>query len=119
MRLIAVACVFVTLAGCLPKDKIADARPDESSFAEATADRPAFRVVLPDAPKAWEKTAAEELEHYLRLCLGENRMTVEGKDAVVFHVGDGAFADEEWSIHSEGRDVFLSGGGTRGTLCAV
>lgn len=84
MRLIAVACVFVTLAGCLPKDKIADTRPD----------RPAFRVVLPDAPKAWEKTAAEELGHYLRLCLGENRMTVEGKDAVVFHVGDTAFARE-------------------------
>ena len=131
MRLIAVACFFVTLAGCLPKDKIADARPDESSFAEATADRPAFRVVLPDAPKAWEKTAAEELEHYLRLCLGENRMTVEGKDAVVFHVGDTEFArengghgvtalpDEEWRIKSFGRNVVLVGGGTRGTLYAV
>ena len=92
MRLIAVICALAAFAGCLPKDKITDARPDESSFAEATADRPAFRVVLPDAPKAWEKTAAEELEHYLKLCLGENRMTVEGLDAIVFHVGDTEFA---------------------------
>ena len=131
MRLIAVGCVLAAFAGCQPNDRIADMRPDKSSFAEATANKPAFRIVLPDESKPWEKTAAEELEHYLRLCLGENRMTVEGKDAVVFHVGDTAFArengghgvtalpDEEWRIKSFGRNVVLVGGGTRGTLYAV
>ena len=132
-RIIAV-CAAAALAGCLPQDRAADTRPDE----------PAFRVVLPDSPKEWEKTAAAELEHYLKLCLGDNRMTVEGKDAVVFHVGDTEFArknlpnlvnsangttnyqlpttnlaDEEWRIKSFGRNVVLVGGGTRGTLYAV
>ena len=136
MRLIAVGCVLAAFAGCQPNDRIADMRPDE----------PAFRIVLPDESKPWEKTAAEELEHYLRLCLGENRMTVEGKDAIVFHVGDTEFArqnlpnlvnsangttttnyqlpttnlaDEAWCIKSFGRNVVLAGGGTRGTLYAV
>ena len=90
-RIIAV-CAAAALAGCLPQDRVADTRPDKSSFAEATADKPAFRVVLPDSPKEWEKTAAAELEHYLKLCLGDNRIKVEGRDAVVFHVGDTAFA---------------------------
>ena len=50
MRLIAVGCVLAAFAGCQPKDGIADTRPDE----------PAFRIVLSDGPKPWEKTAAEE-----------------------------------------------------------
>ena len=51
-----------------------------------------FSVVGPDAPKAWERTAVEELRHYLGLCLGQSKLTVEGKGGVVFHVGDTAFA---------------------------
>ena len=89
-----------------------------------------FSVVGPDAPKAWERTAVEELRHYLGLCLGQSKLTVEGKGGVVFHVGDTAFArdrgmspdslrDEEWLVKSFGRDVVLVGGGTRGTLYAV
>ena len=91
-----------------------------------------FKVQLPDEPKPWEKTAAEELEHYLSLCLGDNPLTVDGQDGVVFHVGDTAFArkklasqgggvfkDEEWCVKSFGRDVVLAGGGMRGTLYAV
>ena len=98
-----------------------------------------FEVRGPDAPKAWEKTAAEELRHYLGLCLGRDGarpsrclhpLTVEGLDGAVFHVGDTAFArakglapdsfkDEEWCVKSFGRDVVLAGGGTRGTLYAV
>ena len=96
-----------------------------------------FEVRSPDAPKAWEKTAVEELDRYLGLCLGAMgasrptcSLTVEGRSGVVFHVGDTAFArkrglspssfkDEEWCIKSFGRDVVLAGGGTRGTLYAV
>ncbi len=116
------------------------------SLAAAGASAAPFEVRLPDDPKPWETTAAEELEHYLPLCLGDNPLTVEGMDGVVFHVGDtefargklaptgGAggspaanarehvpplFADEEWRIKSFGRDVVLAGGGTRGTLYAV
>ena len=64
-----------------------------------------FKVQGPTDPKVWEKTAVEELEHYLGLCLGGNRLTVDGHDGVVFHVGDTEFAkkkgldgfkDEEW-----------------------
>ena len=54
-----------------------------------------FEVRLPDNPKPWEKTAAEELKHYLGLCLGDNPLTVEGRDGVVFHVGDTKFAREK------------------------
>ncbi|MBR2839072.1 MAG: DUF4838 domain-containing protein [Kiritimatiellae bacterium] len=88
-----------------------------------------FEVRGPEGPKAWEKTAVGELRHYLGLCLGENGITVEGMDGVVFHVGDTAFArenlrpanfkDDEWCVKSFGRDVVLAGGGTRGTLYAV
>ncbi|MBR3222234.1 MAG: DUF4838 domain-containing protein [Kiritimatiellae bacterium] len=89
-----------------------------------------FSVVGPEAPRAWEKTAVEELAHYLDLCLGQNMLTVEGRGDAVFHVGDTAFArgrglspdsfkDEEWRVRSFGRDVVLAGGGTRGTLYAV
>ena len=98
-----------------------------------------FEVRGPDEPKAWEKSAAEELRHYLGLCLGRDGarpsrclhpLTVEGLDGVVFHVGDTAFArakglspdsfaDEEWCVKSFGREVVLVGGGTRGTLYAV
>ena len=87
-----------------------------------------FKVEGPTNPKAWEKTAVEELDHYLGLCLGGNRLTVDGQDGVVFHVGDTEFAkknglvgfqDEEWCVKSFGHDVALVGGGTRGTLYAV
>ena len=118
------------------------------SLAAVEAVAAPFEVRLPDNPKPWEKTAAEELEHYLGLCLGANPLTVEGLDGAVFHVGDTKFAreklaafggagdssaadarervppgailaDEEWCVKSFGRDVVLAGGGTRGTLYAV
>ena len=66
-----------------------------------------FEVRGPENPKPWEKTAAEELEHYLGLCLGRdgarlsqyaNSITVEGRSGVVFHVGDTAFAREKGLI---------------------
>ena len=88
-----------------------------------------FEVRGPDAPKAWEKTAVEELDHYLGLCSADRKVNIGWRPAV-FHVGDTAFArakglcpdsfkDEEWCIKSFGRDVVLAGGGTRGTLYAV
>ena len=88
-----------------------------------------FEVRGPDSPKPWEKTAVEELNHYLELC-AEGRRVAVGWRGAVFHVGDTAFARakglspssfkyEEWCIKSFGRDVVLAGGGTRGTLYAV
>ena len=53
-----------------------------------------FSVVVPDEPKAWERTAAEELEHYLGMCVDGCPLTVEGQGDVVFYVGDTAFARE-------------------------
>ena len=123
MRKIAVVCALAALAGC-------GGGEGTHRHAGAEAETAQFRIVLPDEPKPWEKTAAEELEHYLGLCLGGNRLTVEGMDGVAFHVGDTAFArdqglpfesfkDEEWRIKSFGRNVVLAGGGTRGALYAV
>ncbi len=83
-----VAGALAVLAGC-SVDRMAQ-KPQIPTGETART----FRIVLPDEPKAWEKTAAEELEHYLGSCLGENRLTVEGLDGVVFHVGDTAFARE-------------------------
>ena len=88
-----------------------------------------FQVRGPENPKTWEKTAVEELNHYLGLC-SEGRDVKIGWRSAVFHVGDTAFArakglapdsfaDEEWCVKSFGRDVVLAGGGTRGTLYAV
>lgn len=88
------------------------------------------RVDMPTEAKPWEKTAAAELENYLRQVAAGGKVTVEGKDAVVFHVGDTAFAaarglssvsfeSEAWAVRSFGRDVVLNGGGTRGCLYAV
>ena len=138
MKSMIVAGALAVLAGC-SVDRMAQ-KPQIPTGETART----FRIVLPDEPKAWEKTAAEELEHYLELCLGENSLTVEGQGGVVFHVGDTAFArenlvtggaggspaadaqervppmqDEEWLIKSFGRNVVLVGGGTRGTLYAV
>ena len=89
-----------------------------------------FAIETPEAAKVWEKTAAQELTDYLGQVAADGKVVVEGKDGVVFHVGDTAFArdkglvadslqDEEWRIRSFGRDVVLVGGGTRGTLYAV
>ena len=87
-----------------------------------------YKVQGPANPKAWENTAVKELEHYLDVRLGGNRLTVEGQDGVVFHVGDTVFAkqnglvgfkDEEWCVKSFGGNVAIVGGGTRGTLYAV
>ncbi|MBQ2628980.1 MAG: DUF4838 domain-containing protein [Kiritimatiellae bacterium] len=88
-----------------------------------------FEVRGPERPKPWEKSAVDELNHYLGLCADGRRLTVGGSGAV-FHVGDTQFArgkglspdsfkDEEWVVKSFGRNVVLAGGGTRGTLYAV
>ena len=96
----------------------------------APEDAGPFKTELAPDAKVWERTAAQELETYLGQVADGGRVTVEGRDDVVFHVGDTAFAkanglssaalqDEEWRIRSFGRDVVLIGGGTRGTLYAV
>lgn len=88
------------------------------------------RVVTSETAKAWEKTAAAELTEYLAKVATGGRVTVDGRDGIVFHVGDTALAaekgldgarlaDEEWVIRSFGCDVVLNGGGSRGALYAV
>ena len=89
-------CLVVTLTvlfvGCTA---------NQSDQRTAGEENTPFRIVLPDEPKPWEKTAAKELEHYLGQCLGRDGarpsqfahpLTVEGQDDVVFYVGDTAFA---------------------------
>ena len=89
-----------------------------------------YSIETPVDAKPWERTAGAELTHYLGLLAKDGRVTVEGEGGVVFHVGDTEFArskglraskfrDEEWGIRSFGRDVVLTGGGTRGCLYAV
>ena len=89
-----------------------------------------YAVRVQESPATWERTAAAELSDYLGRISESGKITVDGSDAVVFHVGDTDFAkskglgssvfkDEEWCIRSFGRDVVLNGGGTRGCLYAV
>ncbi|MBR1965976.1 MAG: DUF4838 domain-containing protein [Lentisphaeria bacterium] len=72
-------------------------------------------------------TAVEELKHYLKLCASD--IKIDGKSAV-FHIGDTAkarsagintakLAEEEWLIKSDKNDIFITGGGKRGTLYGV
>lgn len=88
-----------------------------------------YRIVGPENPKPYEKTAVDELTEYLGRRISGN-ISVGGKSPVTFHVGDSAFAagkgmlsesmeDERWVIKSFDRDVVLNGGGTRGALYAV
>ena len=88
-----------------------------------------FKIEIPAQPKPQETTAKEELEKYLARRVSD-RLTIEGKGNVVFHVGDTAFAhgkhllsteieDERWIVKSFGNNVILNGGGTRGVLYAV
>ena len=111
MRL--VLATFLSLSWCLCN--VADAHP--------------FSVKLSSSPEIWERTAAEELDAYLKRVVLAGELSVDGC-AAVFHVGDtdfakskglgsAAFADEEWCVRSFGGDVVLNGGGTRGALYAV
>ena len=88
-----------------------------------------FRTVLPERAQPHETTAEKELTHYLNL-VAEQGLTVGGNASCVFHIGDTPLArekglspdrlrDEEWVVKSFGRNIVISGGGTRGTLYGV
>ncbi|OQA78104.1 MAG: hypothetical protein BWY31_04387 [Lentisphaerae bacterium ADurb.Bin242] len=93
-----------------------------ASFREKTA------VLTPEHPEVWEKTAAQELKHYLeRAALS---VLAYGKKAV-FHVGNTEAAkeagfppeklkEEEWVVRAlpDGRVIFC-GGGPRGPFYGV
>ena len=87
-----------------------------------------FSILLPDEPEPWERTAAAELEKWLLQAAEGGEVSVDGRDAAVFHVGDTELArekglagleDERWAIRSFGRDVVLNGGGSHGAIYAV
>ncbi|MBR4616020.1 MAG: hypothetical protein IKO55_10485, partial [Kiritimatiellae bacterium] len=78
----------------------------------------AASVVLPSAPKPWERTAASELETWLGQAAKDGKVSVDGLDDAVFHVGDTELAkakgldsavlpEEKWVVRSFGRDVVL------------
>lgn len=91
-------------------------------------------IVLSDNPTDGEKTAANELSHYLEQVTGaafpivpESASTGSGPR---IYVGPSAFAranaldfggwgPEEWSMRTVGQDLILAGGRPRGTLYAV
>ena len=90
----------------------------------------AASVVLPSAPKPWERTAASELETLLGQAAKDGKVSVDGLDDAVFHVGDTELAkakgldsavlpEEKWVVRSFGRDVVLNGGGSHGAIYAV
>lgn len=87
----------------------------------------AYEIVLPEDPHPWDKTAAAELERFLKKTVSS--FTIGGKEAV-FYVGDTAFArkngvspdkmePEAWQIRSFGNGCVIVGGGNRGTLYGV
>ena len=88
-----------------------------------------YSIKGPSSPKPYEASAMTELGDYLAKRI-DGTLTVGGRSAVVFHVGDTEFAkankcfssdfmDEQWIIKSVGNNVILNGGGTRGALYAV
>lgn len=87
-----------------------------------------YQIKLPDAPKPWENTAAQELESYLERTV--RSFSLAGKPLGTIYVGDTEFAagqnlssdglpPEKWVIRSVGNDLILVGGGTRGTIYAT
>lgn len=80
----------------------------------------AILVTSPSAPKAWERTAAEELRNYLTRRVADHRLTAGGTNDIRFVVADMPdLADEEWRVVQDGDEIRLGGGGSRGTLYAV
>ena len=88
-----------------------------------------YSVKGPKTPKPHERTAMEELSSYLAKRVS-GKVLVDGRDGVVFHVGDTELArrngllssqmpSEKWVVRSFGNEVLLNGGGTRGALFAV
>lgn len=90
-----------------------------------------WEVRTAETAAPYELTAAQELRDYLvKRLLPGGKVTVAGKEVAAFHIGDTAFSaslglsskemeDEAWRIQSDGDNVALIGGGSRGTLYAV
>ena len=91
-------------------------------------------IVLPAQPIPAEKTAAEDLQHYLTEIVGGafvvESETAAPKNPLVIYVGDTQFAAQagiikstfgydEWLIKTQGNALILAGGGTRGALYAT
>ncbi len=91
-------------------------------------------IVLPVHPIPAEKTAADELQHYLtQIVGGDFPVLSEGtalKNPLAVYIGDTQFAakagfskstfgEEEWLVKTQRNALILSGGGTRGTLYAT
>ena len=91
-------------------------------------------IVLPAEATDVEKTAAKELQHYLKEMTGKNSSVItEGVSLEsAIYLGATKFAKENnvtytdkngqgegWAIKAIGSDVVLTGGETRGTLYAV
>ena len=127
----------ILLRGEGPKFRVKDSRPNALYVARiefvpgpTAAEARPYAVVLPAAPKPWERSAANELETFLSQAAKDRRVLVDGRDAVRFNVGDTPLAvsngldsatlpEEQWVIRSFGRDVVVNGGGSHGALYAV
>lgn len=90
----------------------------------------AYSIESPLDAKAFELTARMDLQRYLSQVTKSGKLLIDGKDGIVFHVGDTDFSrkvgldsrsllDEEWVVKSFGNHVVINGGGTRGCLYAV
>ena len=88
-----------------------------------------YKIVGPENPKPYERTAMEELKEYLGKRI-DGTLTIGGVSNVTFVVGDSDLAkangllstkipEEKWVIKSFGDKVLLNGGGTRGALYAT
>ena len=123
LLLLVVAVVGVVVAGA--------AEPAPQASGLVLEDMP---IVMPANATDVEKTAAKELQHYLKEMTGENSSIVtEGVSLEsAIYLGATKFAEENgvtytdkngqgegWAIKAIGNNVVLTGGETRGTLYAV
>ena len=94
-------------------------------FAMMTGAVSGMEFILPASPTPAEKTAATELRTMTAARL--DKLEIAGRTIRRVYVGNtpegvrkvGALQDEQWRIVSDGEDLFILGGGTRGTLYAA
>ena len=66
------------------------------------------KIVAPSAPQAWEKTAVAELTNWLYQVTAAGRVRVDGKDGIVFHVGNVvSLHARTYEVHIEADNVRL------------
>ena len=117
----AVKCTLILRSFQKTEGTLFDKIEFESRFPGKTSCRvKGIAIELPPAPSDAEKTAAEELAHYLGRAL-KNSLKIGGNEIRTIRLAEKSpeLKEEEWIIRSCGDMLVIRGGGRRGTLHGV